>query len=242
MFRRHTCYLCGYADGQEPAINNLLESLYLDNSRDLHLDFGPRVHEGPIRRRNVVRHSLLTRDGTLRRTEATLIANLTSHSETVTGLAVSPDHVFFVSCSDDKTVKVWDTARLERNVTSKPRHTYGQHHAKVKCVCIIEGTHCFASAADDGSLHIVRLSVTQSGALPKYGKLHLVREHHLDMAGEYITCVTHHNTGKEGCSNGFHLWLSMPFFFQIFLPALCTLLHIQTSPSWTFGLCTYYRR
>ncbi|KAF8721956.1 hypothetical protein AX14_010044 [Amanita brunnescens Koide BX004] len=181
-------------DGQEPAINNLLESLYLDNSRDLQLDFGPRVHEGPIRRRNVVRHSLLTRDGTLRRTEATLIANLTSHSETVTGFAVSPDHVFFVSCSDDKTVKVWDTARLERNVTSKPRHTYGQHHARVKCVCIVEGTHCFASAADDGSLHIVRLSVTQSGALPKYGKLHLIREHHLEVAGEYITCMTHHNT------------------------------------------------
>ncbi|KAF8352075.1 hypothetical protein F5887DRAFT_1068440 [Amanita rubescens] len=184
-------------DGQEPAINNLLESLYLDNSRDLQLDFGPRVHEGPIRRRNVVRHSLLTRDGTLRRTEATLIANLTSHSETVTGLAVSPDHVFFVSCSDDKTVKVWDTARLERNVTSKPRHTYGQHHARVKCVCFIEGTHCFASAAEDGSLHIVRVSVTQSGALPKYGKLHLVREHRLEVPGEYITCMTHHNTDNS---------------------------------------------
>ncbi len=169
----------------------------MDNSRDLQLDFGPRVHEGPIRRRNVVRHSLLTRDGTLRRTEATLIANLTSHSETVTGLAVSLDHVFFVSCSDDKTVKVWDTARLERNVTSKPRHTYGQHHARVKCVCFVEGTHCFASAADDGSLHIVRVSVTQGGALPKYGKLHLVREHRLEVPGEYITCMTHHNTGKK---------------------------------------------
>ncbi|KAF8635725.1 hypothetical protein AX15_000341 [Amanita polypyramis BW_CC] len=184
-------------DGQEPAINNLLESLYLDNSRDLQLDFGPRVHEGPIRRRNVVRHSLLTRDGTLRRTETTLVANLTSHSETVTGLAVSLDHMFFVSCSDDKTVKVWDTARLERNVTSKPRHTYGQHHARVKCVCIVEGTHCFASAAEDGSLHIVRASITQSTALPKYGKLHLVREHHLEQAGEYITCMTHYNTDNS---------------------------------------------
>lgn len=181
-------------DGQEPAISNLLESLYLDNTRDLQLDFGPRVHEGPVRRRNVTRHSLLTRDGTLRRTEATLIANLASHSEPVTGLAVSPDHAFFVSCSDDKTVKVWDTARLERNVTSKPRHTYGQHHAKVKCICIVESTHCFASAADDGSLHVVRVSVTQSSALPKYNKMHLVREHHLEQIGEYITCMTHYNT------------------------------------------------
>ncbi|KAF8639172.1 hypothetical protein AX17_001659 [Amanita inopinata Kibby_2008] len=184
-------------EGQEPGIANLLESLYLDNSRDLQLDFGPRIHEGPIRRRNIVRHSLLTRDGTLRRTEATLIAHLTSHADVVTGLAVSPDHVFFVSSSDDKTVKVWDTARLERNVTSKPRHTYGQHHARVKCVCILEGTHCFASAAEDGSLHVVRVSITQSGALPKYSKLHLVREHRLEQVGEYITCMTHYNTDNS---------------------------------------------
>ncbi|PFH53431.1 hypothetical protein AMATHDRAFT_187356 [Amanita thiersii Skay4041] len=186
-------------DGQEPAISNLLESLYLDNSRDLQSDFGPRIHEGPIRRRNVVRHSLLTRDGSLRRMEATLVAHLTSHSEAVTGLAVSPDHAFFVSSSDDKTVKVWDTARLERNVTSKPRHTYGQHHARVKCVCILEGTHCFASAAEDGSLHVVRVNITQSGALPKYNKLHLIREHRLDQIGEYITCMSHYNT--ENSSN-----------------------------------------
>ena len=108
--------------------------------------------------------------------------------------------MFFVTSSDDKTVKVWDTARLERNVTSKPRHTYSQHHAKVKCVCILEGVHCFASAADDGSLHVVRVHTTQSGALPKYNKLQVIREHRMDNVGEYITCMTHFNTGTlEDC-------------------------------------------
>lgn len=184
-------------DGQEPGISNLLENLYLDNNRELQQDFGPHVHEGPIRRRNATRHSFTSRDGTTRRTEASLIANLTSHSEAVTGLAVSPDHMFFVSSSDDKTVKVWDTARLERNVTSKPRHTYGQHHARVKCVCILEGVHCFASAADDGSLHVVRVHITQSGALPKYNKLQVIREHRVDTIGEYITCMTHYNTDSS---------------------------------------------
>lgn len=103
--------------------------------------------------------------------------------------------MFFVSASDDKTVKIWDTARLERNVTSKPRHTYSQHHARVKSICILEGVHCFASAADDGSLHIVRVHVSQSGALPKYNKLQVIREHRVDHPGEYITCMTHYNTG-----------------------------------------------
>ncbi|KAF9023922.1 ARM repeat-containing protein [Hymenopellis radicata] len=182
-------------DGQEPAISNLLENLYLDNNRELQNDFGPRVHEGPVRRRNPVRQSFTSRDGTSKKMDSVLISHLTSHSDTITGLAVSPDHMFFVSSSDDKTVKIWDTARLERNVTSKPRHTYGQHHAKVKCVCILEGVHCFASAADDGSLHIVRVHTSQSGSLPKYGKVQVVREHRVANVGEYITCMFHYNSG-----------------------------------------------
>lgn len=183
------------ADGQEPGISNMLEHLYLDNNRDLQNDFGPRVHEGPVRRRNAARHSFMTRDGAARRLEASLIAHFNSHADAVTGLAVSPDHMFFVSASDDKTVKVWDTARLERNVTSKPRHTYGQHHARVKCVCMLEGVHCFASAADDGSLHVVRVHVSQGGTLPKYSKLHTVREHRVDTPGEYVTSMVHYGTG-----------------------------------------------
>ena len=190
-----------YLDGQESGISNLLEHMYLENNRDLQADFGPRVHEGPIRRRNATRHSYMPRDGSNRRLETTLIANLSSHSDAITGLAVSPDHMFFVSASDDKTVKVWDTARLERNVTSKPRHTYGQHHAKVKAICFVEASHCFVSAAEDGSIHVVRVHVSggqgQGGGLPKYGKLQVVREHRLEAPGQYVTCMAHYNTGKS---------------------------------------------
>ncbi|EEB96990.1 hypothetical protein MPER_03781 [Moniliophthora perniciosa FA553] len=95
-------------DGQDAGISHLLENLYLDNSRELQNDFGPRVHEGPIRRRNPVRHSFVSRDGSAKKMETTLVAHLGSHSESVTGLAVSPDHMFFVSSTDDKTVNVWE--------------------------------------------------------------------------------------------------------------------------------------
>jgi phosphoinositide-3-kinase, regulatory subunit 4 len=173
----------------------MLEHLYLDGNQAPQSDFGPQVHDGPVRRRNAARQSLVARDGSLRRPEATLVAHLSSHSDCVTGLAISPDHMFFVSCSDDGTVKVWDTARLERNVTAKPRHTYGGHHARVKCVCILDGFHCFASAADDGSLHVVRVDVSTGSALPKYGKLHVVRDYHLGHPGEYITYMNHWNSG-----------------------------------------------
>ncbi|KAL4253381.1 Serine/threonine-protein kinase Vps15-like protein [Abortiporus biennis] len=185
-------------DGNEAGISNLLEHLYLDNNRDLQADFGPRVHDGPLRRRNAGRHSYISRDGNQRRVETTLIAHLASHTDAITGLAMSPDHVFFVSASDDKTLKIWDTARLERNVTSKARLTYSQHHSRVKAVCTIESTHCFASAAEDGTIHIVRVHVTggqgAGGGLPKYGKLQTVREHRLERPGEYVTSMAHFMT------------------------------------------------
>ena len=131
-----------------------------------------------------------------RRLEANVIASLTTHGSCINGIVVSPDHIFFVSCSDDKTVKIWDTARLERNVTSKPRHSYTQHHSRVTCVCMIEESHCFASAAEDGSLHVVRVHVTVAGSLPKYGKLQTVREHRLDHPGEFIMSMHHFNSGN----------------------------------------------
>ncbi|KAG2366341.1 hypothetical protein BDR07DRAFT_1606901 [Suillus spraguei] len=168
-------------DGPEPGINNLLENIYSDNNRELQHEFGPKA-------------KLYYSDSGNRRTEATLIAHLQSHTDCVTGLAVSPDHAFFVSCSDDMSVKVWDTARLERSVTSKPRHTYAQHHARVKSVCMLEGVHCFASAAEDGSLHVIRVHVNQSGSLPKYAKLQTIREYRVDSPGEYITCMVHYNS------------------------------------------------
>ena len=182
-------------DGMEPGVIHLLEHLYLDGSKDLQSEFGPKVHEGPIRRRAAGRHSFVSRDGTYKRPEANLVAHLNPHTDAITGLAVSPDHMFFVSSSDDKTVKVWDTARLERNVTSKPRLSYSLHNAKVKCVCMVEGFHCFVSAAEDGSIHVVRVNVSQTGTLPKYGKLQAIKEYQLEHVGEYVTCMIHFNSG-----------------------------------------------
>ncbi|THH10662.1 hypothetical protein EW145_g1172 [Phellinidium pouzarii] len=184
----------GQEDGKDNALNTFLEHVYADMNREAQYDFGPRVHEGPVRRRNTTRQNFSLRDSKRRSLEATLIAHFNSHTEPVNGLAVSPDHLFFVSCSDDKTVKVWDTARLERNVTSKPRHTYGQHHARVKCICMLDGHHAFASAADDGSIHVVRVHVNQAGSLPKYSKLQVVREHRIEKPGEYVKSMIHYNS------------------------------------------------
>jgi phosphoinositide-3-kinase regulatory subunit 4 len=176
----------------------ILDHMNVDLGREAMMDFGPRVKDVPIRRRTNVRTPLHTRDLGNRKADITLIANLTAHTGPVNGLVVSPDHAFFVSCSDDKTVKVWDTAKLERNVTRKPRHVYTQHHAPVTAICMLENSHCFASADSDGGLHVVRVYVTyNTSGVPKYSKILPVREHRVDHAGESITCMVHYNTGKS---------------------------------------------
>ncbi|KAG8859720.1 Serine/threonine-protein kinase [Tulasnella sp. 330] len=182
------------ATAYEPGITNVLDAIYHDNFRDPTTDFGPRIHQGPVRRRTPARSSFPARDYMSKKSDTTLIAHLSSHTGQVNGIAVAPDHAFFVTCSDDQTVKIWDTARLERNVTSKPRHSYTQHHAPVTCVCMLEASHCFASAANDGSLHVVRVQLTQNSSMPKYKQLQVVREHRVERGGEYITCMTHYNT------------------------------------------------
>jgi WD40 repeat protein len=213
--------------------------MYLGSNREYQHDFGPRVHEGPMRRRNTVRQSFIPRDGTTRRPEATLVAQLSSHTDAITAFAVSPDHIFFVSSSDDKTVKVWDTARLERNVTSKPRLSYAQHQGKIKAVCMLEGVHCFASAADDGSLHVVRVHVNQNGALPRYTQMHTIREHRITRAGEYITCMAHYDSGTPLLPPTI---LTHVTPFQSRHQTLYTRPRTQRSAFWIYVLCEFYSR
>ena len=168
-----------------------------DLSYDASQDFGPTIRDSPLKRRNNVRQSFTRRQQNESRDGCQLIATLGGHSEAITGIAVAPDHCFFVTGSSDKTIKVWDSARLERNITSKPRQSYTHHKARVTAICMLEKLHCFASAAENGTIHVVRVSVTHTGSSPKYSKLQTVREHQLTHPGEYATCLSHYVTGKS---------------------------------------------
>jgi phosphoinositide-3-kinase regulatory subunit 4 len=51
-------------------------------------------------------------------------AHLHEHEGAVNCLAVSNDSIFFVSGSDDGSVKIWDCQRLEKNIANRSRLTY----------------------------------------------------------------------------------------------------------------------
>lgn len=110
-------------------------------------------------------------------------------------MQVAPDQLFFATGSEDGTVKIWDTIRLEKNVTSRSRQTF-QQGGKITSVCIIENSHCVASASNNGTLWIHRVDVSLSGSMPKYGKQQLIRQQKSERPGEFVTCIASYNTGE----------------------------------------------
>lgn len=182
------------ADGHDPSIKQLLERTYLDQYREPLPELGPHVPVG-VPRRKALRTSIPPRERTPSRPDGRLVAHLSEHTAAINAIDVAPDQLFFVTASEDGTVKVWDCMRLEKNVTSKSRQTY-QQGGKLTSVCILEHSHCVASASTNGSVWIHRVDVSLSGQIPRYSKAHRVRQYTID-GGDYATCLTSFNTGTS---------------------------------------------
>jgi phosphoinositide-3-kinase regulatory subunit 4 len=199
-------------DGNDPYIRAHLEAVYVANFQDRQVSWGPvitgvatkkRLGGVGVRAATAGARAVSLGSGagsssglaSNRRPEGNMIAYFTEHAAAITSIVVSPDHAFFVSGAEDGKIKVWDTARLEKNVTSRSRATYGAQRGKIVCLVMLEGSHCVASAAMDGSVHILRVETssggvgTSSSSLPKYGKLRLVSNFQLSDPSEYVVCM-----------------------------------------------------
>lgn len=125
------------------------------------------------------------------------MAHLVEHTAAISSIAVAPDHLFFATGSHDGTVKVWDSTRLEKNVTSKSRQSI-QQGGRITSVVMLENSHCVASASTNGSIWVSRVDVhQQAGALPRYGKQAVIRQHAVDSTSpDHATCMLHYDTGE----------------------------------------------
>ncbi len=95
-----------------------------------------------------------------------LIAHFHEHRAAVNSIQVSADNHFFVSGSDDGTVKVWDCQRLEKNVTNRSRLTFSAA-GKVKALAMCENSHSVAIGTESGSISVARVEY----ALPGFSSL-----------------------------------------------------------------------
>ncbi|KAL7416414.1 hypothetical protein BDY24DRAFT_379669 [Mrakia frigida] len=182
----------GY-DGSDPGIKSLIEAVYLETFRDPLPELGPRVSSR--------RGSAAARIGSVPRpsssssstpAEPVLVCQLSEHVGPILGILVSPDNTFFVSAAQDGLVKVWDTARLERNTTSKPRlvHTLG---TRPTAMCLIEASHCFAIAGEDGSVVVLRVHLQAGSSSLKFREVEVVRYFQLEssQSGDFVTRMSH---------------------------------------------------
>lgn len=197
--------------GKDPTIRDFLDKIFLHRYPTDLIDFGPLVQpvntDSPIKRATTV--PAQSKEDEPWRPQGVLVALYNEHAGPVNRVVVSPDHVFFVTASDDGTVKIWDTARLEKNLTTKSRNTHRHAPgAKVKCLAFVEGTHTLISAATDGSIHAIRADcrTTSDGSGIRYGKLRIVRDFNIcddlesterRFPGEHAMCLEHFRTATD---------------------------------------------
>lgn len=175
-------------EGTDPNVKKMLDNMFIDNfPRDV-VEFGSIV---PAISRNKARAVSAQAGENSWRPQGHIVATFWEHKGSINKVAASPDHVFFVTGGNDACVKVWDTARLERNITHRSRQTH--KHAdgsRVKALCFIENSHCFVSCADDGSVNVVKVDTAQASGVVRYGKLRLLREYQLP-EGEFAVWCEH---------------------------------------------------
>jgi phosphoinositide-3-kinase regulatory subunit 4 len=132
------------------------------------------------------------------RPEGHLVASFGEHTAAVTRVLVSPDQGFFISGSDDGSVKIWDTSRLERNITRRSRQTYRLgEDVKVTSLVFVEQTYSFVATGSDGSVHVVRVDYHQShDGSAKFGRPRLLRDYQLP-EGDRAVWSEHYNEDNK---------------------------------------------
>ncbi|ETN42215.1 uncharacterized protein HMPREF1541_04156 [Cyphellophora europaea CBS 101466] len=175
--------------GNDPNVLRLLDHHFADNYHVDTVDFGEEIK--PIGRMPIHKAADLVLNGTTGSSEANaphyepwrptgqVLTHFSEHTAAINQVCASSDQAFFVTASDDGSCKIWDTMRLEKNITPRSRHTYRHASgAKVKALCFVQDSHTFISAADDGSIHAVRVEqkVVDGGESTKYGRPALVRD------------------------------------------------------------------
>lgn len=160
--------------GNDPTVLKLLDTVYVDSFALDSAEFGPLVQ--PIRRGPIPSGGGIASKGVWR-PQGQLIAILAEHTEKVIKIVVPVDHAFFLTASEDGSIKVWDTVRLERNITHRSRQSYRHGpNVKITSLCLVEGTHTFISTGSDGSVHVVKVYFSDNGTSTRYGKLRTLRE------------------------------------------------------------------
>ncbi|KAI3361012.1 hypothetical protein L3Q82_012905 [Scortum barcoo] len=125
-----------------------------------------------------------------------LVAHLHEHKAAVNRIRVSDEHSIFATASNDGTVKVWDSQKMEgKTTTTRSVLTYSRIGGHVKTLTFCQGSHYLAVASDNGSIQLLAVEANKP---PKSPKVQPFQTRSLDMQEDGCAVDIHHfNSGAQ---------------------------------------------
>ncbi|XP_071741691.1 serine/threonine-protein kinase VPS15 isoform X2 [Rutidosis leptorrhynchoides] len=131
------------------------------------------------------------------RPRGVLVAHLQEHRSAVNDIAVSTDNSFFVTASDDSTVRIWDSRKLEKDISFRSRLTYGLKGSRALCATMLQSSTQVVVGASDGKLHMFSVDYISRGigtVVEKYNGF--VDEKMVDVKEGAIITVLNYSSGS----------------------------------------------
>nr|XP_020009956.1 phosphoinositide 3-kinase regulatory subunit 4-like [Castor canadensis] len=111
------------------------------------------------------------------RPKGLLVAHLHEHKSAVNRIRVSDEHSLFATCSNDGTVKIWNSQKMEgKTTTTRSILTYSRIGGRVKTLTFCQGSHYLAIASDNGAVQLLGIEASK---LPKSPKIHPLQSRYL---------------------------------------------------------------
>uniref|UniRef100_A0AAZ3RBB5 non-specific serine/threonine protein kinase n=1 Tax=Oncorhynchus tshawytscha TaxID=74940 RepID=A0AAZ3RBB5_ONCTS len=121
-----------------------------------------------------------------------LVAHLHEHKSAVNRIRVSDEHSIFATASNDGTVKVWDSQKMEGKTTT----TSGSRvSGRVETLTFCQGSHYLAAASDNGSIQLLAIEANKSPKSPKVNPFQTRLLHQKDDG--CVVDVHHFNSGAQ---------------------------------------------
>ncbi|XP_015247150.1 PREDICTED: phosphoinositide 3-kinase regulatory subunit 4 [Cyprinodon variegatus] len=125
-----------------------------------------------------------------------LVAHLHEHKAAVNRIRVSDEHSIFATASNDGSVKVWDSQKMEgKTTTTRSVLTYSRIGGHVKTLTFCQGSHYLAVASDNGSIQLLAVEANKP---PKSPKVQPFQSRTLDLHEDGCAVDIHHfNSGAQ---------------------------------------------
>lgn len=163
--------------GKNPFIWRFLRSLEFKPDLDDYVEFGE-----PTSQPEIDTNESTSSYDTL---NYTLIARLNEHNAPIVSVVASTDGRFFVSADAAGCLKIWNTKRLEIDVTGSSTLSVNLG-SSVKSMCIMDGRNCIAVSKGNGSVDILRVDFANNDDATPHKNTSISLLRHLKLSKEYL--------------------------------------------------------